>query len=190
MPSLVRKATPISHSVVDVGWKTPRSNCSGWRWLMFVAHGGGPRGDLPLPVSLAAIGAGMVLVISFAVLAVLWRGPRLSRDAGIPLRQALTRVADASGTRLLLQAFTLAVGLLVCVIGFIGPADLMRNLAPWALFVTFWVGLVPASLVLGPVWRVLNPLRLAHTALAATLRVDSEQGVRRLPYAVGGWPAP
>jgi hypothetical protein len=156
---------------------------------MFLAHGVGTRSDLPLPVPLAAIGAGLILVISFAVLAVLWRGPRLSRDAGIPLPQMLTRVADADGTRLLLQAVTLAVGLLVCVIGFLGPADLTRNLAPWAFFVTFWVGLVPASLLLGPVWRVLNPLRLVHAALAATLRVDPDHGVRSLPEAVGYWPA-
>src|SRR6185437_10406619 len=81
------------------------------------------------------------------------------------------------------------VGLLVCMIGFVGPADLMRNLAPWALFVTFWVGLVPASLLFGPVWRVLNPLRLVHAALAEMLRVDPEQGVYRLPEAVGYWPA-
>jgi hypothetical protein len=65
----------------------------------------------------------------------------------------------------------------------------MRNLAPWAFFVTFWVGLVPASLLLGPVWRVLNPLRLVHAALAATLRVDPDHGVRSLPEAVGYWPA-
>jgi hypothetical protein len=156
---------------------------------MFLAHGVGTRSDLPLPVSLAAIGAGLVVVISFAVLAVLWRGPRLSRDAGIPLPRVLTRLADASGTRLLLQGLTLAVGLLVCVIGFLGPPDLMRNIAPWALFVTFWVGLVPASLLFGPVWRVLNPLRLAHAALAEVLRIDPEHGVRRLPDDVGYWPA-
>jgi hypothetical protein len=156
---------------------------------MFVAHGVGTRSDLPLPVSLAAIGAGLVLMISFAVLAVLWRGPRLSRNAGIPLPPVLIRMADGSGTRTLLQSVTLTVGLLVCMIGFVGPADLMRNLAPWALFVTFWVGLVPASLLFGPVWRVLNPLRLVHAALAEMLRVDPEQGVYRLPEAVGYWPA-
>ena len=38
---------------------------------MFLAHGVGTRSDLPLPVSLAAIGAGMVLIISFVVLAAL-----------------------------------------------------------------------------------------------------------------------
>jgi hypothetical protein len=51
---------------------------------MVLAHGVGTRSDLPLPVSLAAIGAGMALMISFVVLAMLWRGPRLRRDAGFP----------------------------------------------------------------------------------------------------------
>jgi len=156
---------------------------------MFVAHGVGTRSDLPLPTPLAAIGAGLVVLVSFGVLAVLWRRPRLNRDAGIPLPRRLSKVADASVTRIVLQTVTLALALLVCVIGFLGPADLMRNLAPWVLFVTFWVGLVPASLLFGPVWRVLNPLRLTHAALAAMLRVDPERGVRRLPERVGYWPA-
>jgi hypothetical protein len=156
---------------------------------MFIAHGVGTRSDLPLPTPLAAIGAGLVVLISFVVLAVLWRRPRLNRDAGIPLPRVLSTVADAKVTRILLQSATLTVALLVCVIGFLGPADLMRNLAPWVLFVTFWVGLVPASLLFGPVWRVLNPLRLVHTALAAILRVDPERGMWRLPERVGYWPA-
>jgi hypothetical protein len=143
----------------------------------------------PLPTPLAAIGAGLVVLISFGALAVLWRRPRLHRDAGIPLPRILTTVADAQVTRILLQSATLTVGLLVCLIGFLGPADLMRNIAPGALFVTFWVGLVSASLLFGPVWRVLNPLRLVHTALAAILRIDLEQGIRRLPERVGYWPA-
>ena len=156
---------------------------------MFPAHGVGTRSDLPIPVPLAAIGAGLVLVISFGVLAVLWRGPCLSRDAGMPLPQVLTKLADASGTRILLQSLTLALALMVCVIGYFGPADLMRNLAPWAFFVTFWVGLVPASLLFGPVWRVLNPLRLAHAALAAMLRIDPGHGLQRVPERMGYWPA-
>ena len=156
---------------------------------MRLAHGVGTRSDLPLPVSLAAIGAGMALMISFVVLAVLWRGPRLNRDAGIPLPRALTRMADAGATRILLAGAALAAVMLVCTVGFLGPADTARNLAPWALFVTFWVGLVPASLLLGPVWRVLNPLRLVHAGLTAVLRVDPGCGALRLPDRVGYWPA-
>ncbi|MFN2494630.1 MAG: hypothetical protein ABR608_01805 [Pseudonocardiaceae bacterium] len=106
---------------------------------------------------------------------------RLNRDAGTPLPRALTRVADARATQLLLQGLALAAMVLVCVTGFIGLREAGLNLAPWAFFVTFWVGLVSASLLFGPIWRVLNPLRLLHTALAALLRIDPERGLRPLP---------
>jgi hypothetical protein len=156
---------------------------------MVLAHGVGTRSDLPLPLSLAVIGAGTALMISFVVLTVLWRRPRLHPDAGIPLPPVVTKVADASATRIVAQDLALVAVLLVCVVGFIGPAEPGRNLAPWALFVTFWVGLVPASLLFGPVWRVLNPLRLVHDRLAGVLRVDPEHGLRPLPERVGYWPA-
>ena len=54
------------------------------------------------------------------------------------------------------------------------------------LYVTFWVGLVPASLLLGPVWRVANPLRLVHRGLRVLL--PAAPGAGRLP-ALGLWPA-
>lgn len=156
---------------------------------MILAHGVGTRSDLPLPVWLAALGAGTALTISFVVLAVLWRGPRLRRDAGVALPRGLTRVLDATATRILLAGLTLGAAVLVCLVGFLGPADVERNLAPWAFFVTFWVGLVPASALFGPVWRVLNPLRLLHAALSALLRVDRERGVAPLPEWARYWPA-
>ncbi|MGH3938187.1 MAG: hypothetical protein ACRDTG_06065 [Pseudonocardiaceae bacterium] len=156
---------------------------------MVFAHGVGTRSDLPLPVWLAALGAGMALTISFVVLAVLWRGPRLRRNAGTALPRALAGGLDATATRILLQGLTLGAVVGVCLVGFIGPDELGRNLAPWVFFVTFWVGLVPASLLLGPIWRVLNPLRLLHTALSTVLRIDRERGVTPLPQEVGYWPA-
>jgi hypothetical protein len=48
---------------------------------------------------------------------------------------------------------------------------------------------VPASLLFGPVWRVLNPLRLLHRWLTASVPVDAARGVLRLPSGVGYWPA-
>ena len=62
-----------------------------------------------------------------------------------------------------------ATAALVATAALAGPGETERNLAPWALYVTFWVGLVPASLLLGPVWRVVNPLRLLHRALRVLL---------------------
>ncbi len=46
-----------------------------------------------------------------------------------------------------------------------GPVEPPENLAVYAFYVTFWVGLVPASLLLGPIWRRVNPLRTLHRLL-------------------------
>ena len=157
---------------------------------MVLAHGIGTRADLPVPTALAAIGAGLVLVISFAALAALWRRPRFSGgDAGRPLPAALQRLLDAPVLRILLQAAALAAVVTVCVVGLAGPDSTVLNLAPWIFYITFWVGIVPASLLLGPVWRVLNPLRLLHTIIARALRLDRERGMIVLPDRLGYWPA-
>jgi hypothetical protein len=61
--------------------------------------------------------------------------------------------------------------------------------APTWLYVWFWVGLVPSSLLLGPVWPLLNPLR-ALTASIAWLSGDPRQTfARRLPEGLGYRPA-
>src|SRR5919206_532215 len=62
-----------------------------------------------------------------------------------------------------------AVGLLVT--GFVAVAALFghddaRNPTAGFVYVLFWVGLVPLSLLFGPVWRLLNPLRTVHAAMA------------------------
>ncbi|MDN5914339.1 MAG: hypothetical protein L0I76_04410 [Pseudonocardia sp.] len=158
--------------------------------MTVLAHGVGTRGDLPVPVELAAAAAGVVLVGTFALLGVLWRTPRLrGADGGSALPRRLAAVLDSRAVRRTLRAVVTLLALAVVGIGFAGPSETPDNLAPWAFYVTFWVGLVPASLLFGPVWRVLNPLRMLHAGLARVLRVDPERGIRDLPHRVGLWPA-
>lgn len=157
---------------------------------MVLAHGIGTRADLPVPTTLAAVGAGLAVVISFVVLATLWRHPRFAGGtAGRPLPLAVQRGVDSTAVRLVLQLVTLLALVLVVTVGLAGPDSTTLNLAPWVFYITFWVGLVPASLLLGPVWRALNPLRLLHAALAGLLRLDRETGRFALPDRVGYWPA-
>ena len=157
---------------------------------MVLAHGIGTRADLPVPSTLAALGAGLAVVISFVVLGTLWRRPRFTgSSAGRPLPTGLQRVFDSPVPRIGLRLVTLVAAGLLVVIGLVGPDSTALNLAPWAFYITFWVGLVPASLLLGPVWRVLNPLRLVHAVLARALRLDPATGRATLPEAVGYWPA-
>jgi hypothetical protein len=75
---------------------------------------------------------------------------------------------------------------LVIAVAFLGDRSVAFNAAPWALFVTFWVGLVPVSLVFGPVWSVLNPLRTLYRLLARVLPAPRFPDV---PDRWGHWPA-
>ncbi len=153
--------------------------------MNLLAHGVGTRTDLPVPLDLALIGAGTAVLASFLGLVVLWPRPRLQSEEGRPLPAALQRAADSPAVRRGVQALALAVAGFVTVVALTGPARSDRNLAPWVLYVTFWVGLVPASLLLGPVWRYANPLRLLH-ALLSRLTGPPPGPV---PERVGMWPA-
>ncbi|ALL79603.1 hypothetical protein AD006_30855 (plasmid) [Pseudonocardia sp. EC080610-09] len=151
------------------------------------AHGIGTRSDLPVPIGPAAAAAAAALIISFVVLALLWRRPRVT-GPGRPLPARLAAAVEHPALRTVLRAVTLAGVAVVVLVGFLGPAEASDNLAPWALYVTFWAGLVPASLVAGPVVRLVNPLRLLHPLLVRLLRVPPT-GLRPLPGRLGYWPA-
>jgi hypothetical protein len=155
--------------------------------VIVLAHGVGSRTDLPIPLGFALYGAGAAILISFAVLLLFWRTPRLGgASSGRPVPPVVQRLADSTITRTAVQALALAAALFVTAVAVAGPPETARNLAPWALYVTFWVGLVPASLLLGPIWKAANPLRLLHRGLRAVL--PRPPGADRLPQ-LGLWPA-
>lgn len=155
--------------------------------MTLLAHGIGSRTDLPIPLGLALYGAGAAILVSFAALLLFWRTPKLGgAGSGRPLPPGVQRTVDRPAVRRSLQAVTLVVLVVVTAVALAGPPETSRNLAPWALYVTFWVGLVPAGLLLGPVWRVANPLRLLHLLLRCAM--PAAPGAARLP-ALGLWPA-
>jgi hypothetical protein len=66
----------------------------------------------------------------------------------------------------------LALALYVVGYALFGPAG-EDNPAAHLLFVWLWVGLVPVSILFGPVWRGLNPLRTLHAVLCRVLRIPA-----------------
>lgn len=157
---------------------------------MLPAHGLGTRTDLPVPVGFAAAVAVSVVLVSLVTVAVLWRTPRLAGgSAGHPLPAGLQRVLDSHALRLGLQTLALLASLGVLDVALVGPSPTVLNLAPYALYVLFWTGLVPLSLLFGPVWKVVNPLRLLHRLLERASGLGDGRGTRPLPARLGWWPA-
>jgi hypothetical protein len=156
---------------------------------MLLAHGIGGRQDLPIPFSFALVGAVIALLVSFVALGALWRSPRLDgAHAGVTLPLALQHIVDAPVTRWMLRLLGLAVAVYVVVAAVFGP-DLASNPTAAVVYVLLWVGIVPASLLVGPAWRLVNPLRTVHRLIAAALRTPSTEGLRSLPSRLGWWPA-
>lgn len=157
------------------------------RWLP--AHGVGSRQDLPLPFGYVVAGAAVALLVSFVALGLGWRVPQLvSHGAGRPVPPQVQTVLDHPVIWCAGRLLGLALAALF-LIALVGGQDDVDNPAPGMLYVWLWAGLVPASLLLGPVWRVLDPLRTVHLLLATVLRRDPRQGFLALPDRFGYWPA-
>ena len=155
--------------------------------MTVLAHGIGGRADLPVPLALALYGAGLAVVVSFLALVLLWRSPRLAGDAaGRPLPAPVAAVLDGPVLRPVLRVVVLLLTLLVLTVALVGPVSPNDNLAPYVLYVTLWVGLIPASLLLGPVWRYVNPLRTLHAGLS---RLTGPAPAAHRLTALGYWPA-
>ncbi|MFV5993610.1 hypothetical protein ACNPQM_14450 [Streptomyces sp. NPDC056231] len=157
--------------------------------MSVLAHGIGSRHDLPLSPFYAFAGAFAALFVSFLALGLLWPASRFRGDrAGRPLPVPLQQLADARRTRIAARALGLAAALFVLLHLLLGRDGPERNPAAGAVYVLLWVGLVPASLLLGPVWRLLNPLRTLHLLVCRALARDPAAG-RPLPARLGLWPA-
>lgn len=153
------------------------------------AHGIGGRSDLPIPFEFAIVGAGIAVAVSFLAMAALWRTPKLRGDAaGRPIPARLQALLDNSATRDVLRAGGLIVTVFVAAAAIFGP-DTAQNPAPGFVYVFLWVGLVFASLLFGPVWRLISPLRAIHAGLSALAGTDPAHGLRRYPKWLGYWPA-
>ena len=152
------------------------------------AHGLGGAKDLPIPAEFAILGAVAALLVSFTVLAMAWRAPRFESEERTLALPALQRVVDAPAARIGLRVVGLLAFAYVLVPLLFGQ-DLDSNPVFGMLFVLVWVGIVPLSLLLGPVWKALSPFRSINWALSKLLRTDPDRGLYDYPARLGAWPA-
>ena len=156
------------------------------------AHAGGllGRADLPIPEWLFGWAAAMVLVISFVALAVLWPEPRLERDRWRPLPGG--RALASRPVEILCGAIGVALLVAVVYTGLEGTQSPAANFAPTFVFVIFWIGLVPASVLFGDVFRAFNPWRAIGRAVGWVAGRVARNGLPApltYPERLGHWPA-
>ncbi|MFE6858224.1 hypothetical protein [Nocardia sp. NPDC057668] len=155
--------------------------------MAVLAHGIGGAADLPIPLSYALVGAAWALTFSFAILIFAWKQPRLDpRSPGLLLPAGLRAVIDAPRLRDALAALGVVATVVVTAIALFGSPDPARNPAPGVLYIFLWVGVMAASLLLGPVWKILSPARAIHRLIR---RSDTGTGPLAYREGWGHWPA-
>ncbi|MTD46315.1 fenitrothion hydrolase [Conexibacter sp. W3-3-2] len=154
------------------------------------AHGLVIRADLPIPEWLFGFGAATVVLVTFVLLAIAWRTPRLE-GRGDP-RWLPTRVGAALTSRAI-EAVGGVVGVLTLGVviwaGFAGTDTPTANIGPTLVYITMWLGFVPLSIVIGDVFRLVNPWRAIGRGFGfVTGRLEMPEP---LPYPdrLGNWPA-
>ena len=153
--------------------------------MAVLAHGLGGSTDLPIPFTYALIGAAWALAFTFAVVALAWRKPRFdATKPGRALPVWVTRVVDAPAVRWLVALVALAFTVWVVMAGWFGPQD-GDNPLLGTFYVLLWVGLVAVSLIIGPIWRAISPVRTLYRLVPPGLR----RRRREYPTFLGYYPA-
>ncbi len=150
------------------------------------AHGIVGVQDLPIPRWLFGWAATIVLVLSFVALAVLWPKPKLQETRERRLL-SIPRFLDPLCGALGVFAFGAVV-----YAGLAGSEVASANLAPTAIYVTAWVGVVFAALLFGDVWAAFSPWRALGRLggwVAQRLAGDGLPEPMPYPERLGRWPA-
>jgi hypothetical protein len=141
------------------------------------AHGLVQRTNLPIPEWLFGWAAAIVLVLSFAALAVLWPAPRL-QEPGWRALGGFGRMLGSAPAEWLCRVVGVALFVVVVLAGYLGEDFALSNLAPTFILIIFWVGLAFASVLFGDLFRVFSPWRAVRFP-----------GLRPYPERWGRYPA-
>jgi len=159
------------------------------------AHGFGARYDLPIPLSLYLAGAGLTVVLSFAMLGMFMRSAPASDEYWrINLgHTAFGRLIGAPVVLLASRTLAIALFLLVVAAGLFGIQSPLKNIAPIMVWAIWWVGMAYISALLGNVWALVNPLDtlfVCAETVYARIRPRRQLALGlRYPDAFGAWPA-
>jgi len=153
-----------------------------------LAHALAQRYDLPLPLGYFLIASGAVVVVTFVILALFWRGsdkPVEARDYTI-LRGTIPDLVVAS-----LQIFTVLALILLIAAGLFGNPATFKNITPVAVWVIWWVGFGFLTAFVGNIWPLINPWSSVF-GFTETLARPWTSGLSfraHYPHWLGVWPS-
>jgi hypothetical protein len=160
--------------------------------MIELAHGiGGGRADLPIPEYVFFYGAALVLVVSFVALAALWSKPKLQEPSFRPLPRGLSAVLLSPPVQVLCGAIGVCLLGVVVWSGLEGVQTSTANFAPTFVYVAFWLGLLPLSVLFGDVFRTFNPWRAIGRLVAWVARTAARGPLPApltYPERLGRWP--
>lgn len=149
----------------------------------------GGRADLPIPNWLFASAAAVVLVVSFVALGTLWTRPLLERAPWRALPPRVGRVLTSRALEVACGAVGIGVLIGLVYAGFGGAQRVDQNITPTFVYVIFWLGLVPVSVLFGDVFRLFNPWRAVGRLVARLAGPIAGPPPLRYPAWLGRWPA-
>ncbi|MGH3442929.1 MAG: hypothetical protein ACRDUY_12990 [Nitriliruptorales bacterium] len=148
-----------------------------------LAHGLSVQGEVPVPIWWVAIAAAAVLVLSFLILGRTWQESRLE-DGGWGRRLSRRIDRTLGGLEWPARVLGVVIAVTVWAAALFGPLFAIENVAPFAVYIAFWVGGIIVSAVVGDVWAVLSPFE------TAVRLVNRGRTVDRTPVPeLGLWPA-
>lgn len=142
-----------------------------------LAHVGG-RSDLPVPLSFFVVGAGIAVIVSFAVLSANWLEPRLQGDYEV----------HSDGCYPWVSRLLLAVGvsglLLVLANGLFDATGSTRSIGAVLVWIVFWLAIPFASVAIGGLWSTMSPYRRIVQRVSRNVPERDDVAAR-----LGVWPA-
>jgi hypothetical protein len=153
---------------------------------LILAHGVGGRSDLPVPLAAAQYAAIAALVLTFLLLSRTWRTPKFEQPGGRAL-PTLQRIVDSSITTAILRAVGGVLLFTAFTTAAFGDDSAALNPAPTWLYVWLWVGLIPLSLLFGPIVGRLDPLPVVTKFMRDV--ASKPQGWKPYPERLGFRPA-
>ncbi|HRI96673.1 MAG TPA: hypothetical protein PLZ93_13745 [Nocardioides sp.] len=157
-------------------------------WGELFAHGIGGQKDLPIPLELTIAGAVAALTVSFTVLAIAWRTPRYDETNGRPAPPRLVTLVGSRPWFYALRTLGMLAFAYTAMVAVAGEDSLINPLFG-IFYVLLWVGFVPVSLLFGPAYKAISPVRTINAGFARLTGSDPERGVFEYPAWLGHWPA-